>query len=283
METLWTLEWKLQPQMRVAAFSAERYVIAVKAEKYATKIFQILFGKDGSIFITTPYLNNLPGRVGILNVAANTEFPTDIKFGENCPVTSHLVKYSHHPSGRSHFSLTGKVRSDVGKQSTPLHLVNGHLFTLMIQGMRRLSPLKEGEKSNRKRGIVPFSLFDNATDSVKFIGHLYAHSELSRIIHGDSKSPWNIALSSKGERRQGILLATPFKHRNQPHYLQLTMENIPTINEKSEVFLSFLGGFDERSRAFDHSMSTSCLLSLYPQSGDIADLAREFGTIDISG
>jgi hypothetical protein len=53
-------------------------------------------------------------------------------------VTSHLVKYSHHPDGRAHFSQDGKILTAIKRQSIALDRQNGHMFTLYIQGLHAL-------------------------------------------------------------------------------------------------------------------------------------------------
>lgn len=101
------------------AYKAERFVIAVQNSGIRKKIFQINFKpKDGSVFVEVPYANLGSGRVSVIECPPGS--PDSLSFGESASVTSHSVKYSHHPDGEAHFSLDGKVFTRVRKKAVPL-------------------------------------------------------------------------------------------------------------------------------------------------------------------
>lgn len=101
--------------------SAERYVVVAETDCGHRKIFQILFSKkDGSLFVTFPYLKGCSARVGTLVMPKGVGYHEQFHVGKDFPVSAHLVKYSHHPSGQAHFSLTGKVRTTIKKDSMRL-------------------------------------------------------------------------------------------------------------------------------------------------------------------
>lgn len=252
------------------AYNARRYVIAVRGADYASKLFQIAFGKDGSLFVTLPYLKGFPGRLGVVNVPADHVDGASISFGNEAPVTSHLVKLSHHPSGTAHFSQDGKIHSSVRKEGMPLSSTNCHVFTVMIQGMQFFEQLSSKDRATEDRGIVPFGT-SKAPDAVKLVGYMYSRAELARRT-GNMTSPWVPCILPSGERRLGICLRTPFEYEGQPYFLVLTYTEIPTIVQGETVHLSLMGGFDDAA--------TSFLLCFYPERGDFAELESKVGCVD---
>lgn len=264
---------------RVVVYDADSYVIACRTPTYSTKLFQIRFGADGSLFVTLPYYRGVPGRLGLINIPSTLTFPANLTIGENCPVTSHDVKYSHHPSGRAHFSQTGKVLSKVGKDAVRLGAANGHIFSVMAQGLSHFKKQNPAEKATKKRGIVAFGV-DGEPEAVKFVAHLYPHSECARRFHFPNDLPWML-IQSADFKGIGILLKTPYREKDESFNLLLTMAEIPRVTQDSEVFLSVLGGFDEPSHARDLARDTSFLICMYPENGNFEQLVDKFGTVDL--
>jgi hypothetical protein len=64
----------------------------------------VFFGKDGDLFVTFPYFRHREGILSICRLQANGENQTTVNLEQGGKVTSHRVKYSHHLSGRAHFS-----------------------------------------------------------------------------------------------------------------------------------------------------------------------------------
>lgn len=268
--------------LTVRAYGAERYVIACKSPGGSSKIFQIAFAKsDSSLFVTFPYLRDEPGRVGLVHLPVGKTYPTDLTVGHDFPVTSHAVKYSHHPSGRAHFSLSGKVRASIGKDAVPLSGAEGHIFTIQAQGMHRFDPLLASDVGNRKRGVIPFGFAQDLPAATKFTAFLYSEAECRRrFVQAGNESPWFLAKVPDGTSRLGILLATPFSHEGQRHFLMLTVEERSAFCAEQEVWLSLMGGFDPPDRATDHDQPTSFLMCIYPASDTFEALVRQVGTID---
>jgi hypothetical protein len=268
--------------MRINAYTAERYVIACKSASIGVKLFQIAFAKsDASMFVTFPYYSDGLGRLGIVKLNPSMTYPTDLTVGESFPVTAHNVKYTHHPSGQAHFSLSGKVRTIIKKTSTKLQNSSGHIFTILIQGIEFFETLKSTDQGKLKRGVVPFSLNINSTKAVKFVAHWYSQSELAKRGNFSDNSPWFKSITPNGETSIAIALTTPYVHNEEPYFLLLSFYEIARITEDQEVFFSFLGGFDLPDVVFDHSVESSLLMCIYPAYGDFEQLAREFGSIDL--
>jgi len=209
-------------------------------------------------------------------------FPANVSVGHNFPVTSHSVKYSHHPGSRAHFSLTGKVRASIGKSAVPLDGACGHLFTVMVQGLEHFQAVGVGDVGNAKRGVVPFGFDGPLPVAAKFSAFLYSASECARRIRSSTATPWLRAISPDGQSRVGVVLATPYEHGGQRYFLLLTVDAQPLICAEQSVWLSLLGGFDLPEQALDHAQPTSFLMCIYPASDSFDVLAKRFGTIDLA-
>ncbi len=91
----------------VAAVRSEHVVCVVKASELRAKAFQIGFDKDGSLFIHFPYFQHRTGILSSSEIPATGGRKADVNLEHGGKVTSHRVKYSHHPDGRAHFSQDG--------------------------------------------------------------------------------------------------------------------------------------------------------------------------------
>lgn len=264
--------------------SAKRYVIAAKVGAEGHKLFQIIASaRDGSLYLAFPYYERARGVLGEVTLKPKLAFPADITIGETLYGTSHVVKYAHHASGRSHFSLTGKAAPLVKKQSVPLSEASGHVFTLKVQGISRFKPLEADRPSTPKRKVIPFAFAaDNAPVALKFVGFWYSERELaSRLISSNGQSPWYATQHPDGRRRMGIALATTFKSRGVPGYVFLTAEPVPQIAPGKEVSLQCLGGFDPVRLVHDHKVGSSFLLFMYPEPEGPDGIAGAMGTVDV--
>jgi hypothetical protein len=124
----------------VDAIRSSRIVAVINTSQLRVKAFQIIFSEDGSFFINFPYFRHRIGLLCASALPADGKRQTDINLEQGGKVASHLVKYSHHPDGRAHFSQTGKIITAVKRQSIPLDAQNGHIFTLHIQGLAAFDP-----------------------------------------------------------------------------------------------------------------------------------------------
>jgi hypothetical protein len=126
----------------VAAVRSQRVVCVVKVSELRAKAFQIGFDKDGSLFIHFPYFQHRTGILSSSEIPATGERKADVNIEHGGKVTSHRVKYSHHPDGRAHFSQDGRIFTVIKRQSISLDTQNGHMFTLYIQGLYALEVAK---------------------------------------------------------------------------------------------------------------------------------------------
>lgn len=264
---------------KLGALKADRYVITIRTATYVSKLFQIQFGKDGSMYVAMPYLENARGRVGEVKILANTN---TAELGANAPLTSHGVKYAHHPGGEAHFSLTGKVRTDIRKQSVKLHEVNGHLFSISFHGMSRFEPQPPDEISTSKRAIVEFEVTDDEPESIVFMAHYYSRSVLAKRFLILLGNPW-LAVGAQDAVYPGVVLATPYWHNGEDHFLQLTLlhssdRKLPQVDAGT----LFMGGFDIAAHQQDRTRDRSLLMCIYPETGNLQEILDACGTIDLA-
>lgn len=264
----------------VKAYRADRVVIAVQNGSMRKKILQINFkSKDGSVFVSVPYAKLGAGRVGIVEHPPGD--PDSLRFGENAPVTSHSVKYSHHPDGEAHFSLDGKVFTRIRRKAVPLTAAEGHIFTVMVQGLARFEDLSDKDVATPKRGIVPMPVREGPIEALKFVGHLYSATHFAkRLLLPQMDSPFIPLMTPDGRRLVGIVLATRLRQSNLQYLLIVSVEPIDTISKYSDLYVSLMGGFDPPDVALDHSRPLGFLMMMYPEVRDSEELRNAVGSID---
>jgi hypothetical protein len=121
--------------VQIECFRSESVIVRTKKGSDVRKMFSISFSKaDGSLFVSFPYFESSKGLVSIATIpAGQTGGPVDLRLQGKC--SSHNVKYAHHLDGEAHFSQTGKIVTQVRRQSVPLRSNKGHIFTLLVQGL----------------------------------------------------------------------------------------------------------------------------------------------------
>jgi hypothetical protein len=266
--------------IELRAYAADRVVIGVRNERMHKKIFQINFKpKDGSIFVSVPYANLGMGRVGVVECPPGN--PESLLFGNKAPVTAHSVKYTHHPDGEAHFSLDGKIFTQVRRKAVPLSAAGGHLFTVMIQGLHLFEELSQTDIATPKRGIVSMPVPEGQIEALKFVGHLYSSMHFAEKLQiPKMDSAFIPLLQPDGRRLVGVVLATKLKQKDQQYLLVVSVEQIKTIASHTDLFVSLIGGFDHPDIAFDHSQPMSFLMMMYPELGDMSALLKSVSSID---
>jgi hypothetical protein len=137
----------------IDAIRSERIVCVVKDVDLRVKALQIVFGADGSLFITFPYFRHRTGILSSSSIPATGTRESQVNLEHGAKVTSHLVKYSHYTDGRAHFSQTGKIVTAIKRQSIALDKQHGHMFSLLIQGLNALDaahPTKDSITSTER-------------------------------------------------------------------------------------------------------------------------------------
>src|SRR4030067_1638089 len=125
------LTWK---SAEIKRYQAKKFIFLIQVNGNRYKVLQIIFGNDGSLYVSFPYFDD---NHGIISIGTLSEISpkTNVNLESMGKVTSNKVKYSHHPSGDVQFSQTGKVKTAIKKKSLPLTDTEGHIFSLSIQGL----------------------------------------------------------------------------------------------------------------------------------------------------
>ena len=262
--------------------AAKRYVVSVDTGVGVRRLLQILCtAKDGSIYVAFPYARLAPGVVGVAQIPVAPNVPRSVKVGHKFPATVHVVKFAHHTSGRAHFSLDGKVNTTVFRAAVPLSQVNGHLFSMMIQGFQSFEVSDPSAPVKKGRSEVILSLSDSRLPAVKIVANLYREDRL----------PWGslqclaggvgfAVRMPDGKVLPGMLLQTALAADNKKWYLLVIAESIPLVNHQGPAFMVFLGGFDHAQVAFDHARPLEYLTFFYPHRGSMEDAVAQAGSID---
>jgi hypothetical protein len=240
----------------------------------AHKVLKVQFQKDGSIFAFIPQFARSDGIVARVQLASGLSYPTSIQLPEFGKVTTHIVKFSHHPDGRAHFSQDGKVLTAVKRHAAPLSTQKGHLFTLQVEP---LSALPRPRASDRT-----FTLTVNfVPDTPRALKVVAIRQPASNVrVHGNfdgSSTP--VVMEIDGELRQCFVIAPPEGHEFDSHTLILAVTEAPFVSTNSDPSLIFLGGFDDTVVSLDHSKDTEFLAAAYPCS-DVTELGCRIGSID---
>jgi hypothetical protein len=262
----------------VMPIRSERVVCVVNVREFRAKAFQVGFDIDGTLYVHFPYFQH---RIGILSsseIPATGERNADVNLEDGGKVTSHRVKYSHHPDGRAHFSQDGKIFTAIKRQSIPLNTQNGHMFSLCIQGLHALDTAKtprDDEGNSVARSVIDFHI-EPIPEAVKFVGRWF---DMSKLLVSDPNAtigPRQTAVDPDGVRFDTVLVASPYA--DAKHVLVITCVAIPRLGPDPEIFL-FHGGFDARETMTDPTKQAGFLAFLYPLS-EAAKVRERLGSVD---
>jgi hypothetical protein len=253
-----------EPRELVALQSATHTVtITCKGVRY--KLFKIFFGRRGDIYINFPYYKNPNGLVGqaILKPEATT-----VTLDPDCSkVTSHLVKFAHHIDGETHFSQDGKVRTEIRKKALPLDKLDGHLFTVALQGVEgfeKADIVKYDHKFSTKKCVVNFDVNILEFEALKFVAMWNPFDSVVSAISKDNKEkrigPKFVRKSKDGTLFQGFMISPEPRNPFNGYMLSLGLTAIPKLNKTEETSLSFIGGFDQNIVNSDPSKDYSFLV-----------------------
>lgn len=236
------------------------------------RVAKVKFACDGSIYVMFPGFPKQSGLVGQLRIPPGPNPPLTLSLADSGRVTSHLVKYSHHPDGRAHFSQDGKVVTEIKRQAVPLALQHAHLFTVQLQGLNAGAP----PRSNDKSFFLNFNL-EGEFKGLKIVCWRYPLRLLVPIArHTPYDTPKGIVLSD-GRILGGLFAAPPEGFAFDDYVLFFSPDE--WVNEQEDPCLIFLGGFDPLNQALNQSNETQFLAFLYPCSDPMA-LQHKLGTID---
>src|SRR3954463_1182243 len=128
---------------RLRFITHPKAVVTVETSQGIYQICHLMFAKDGSIFVQFPYFKHTTGLVSKISFEPTLISPTRFDLKDGGKVSSHLVKYSHHPDGRVHFSQDGKVRTEIQRTSFRLDGPIGRIFQMSaydLRGFKTITP-----------------------------------------------------------------------------------------------------------------------------------------------
>ncbi len=267
----------------VNRFQSKKFVFTVQRGIKRHKIFQIVFGKsDGSLYVTFPYFQN---QKGILSTGTIPRFleKGNVNLQEKGKVTSHLVKYAHHPDGQVHFSQDGKIRTSVKRQSLPLKSAEGHLFTINLQDLSSFDTdsVADDRPPKKSRTTLNFK-FHEDTPAIKFVARWYKpETFLNRSKIKSKKIGPTIQTQTPGGNIQNAFMIGPLSGWPLDDFvLLINCEGIPALGKKKEPLMLFIGGFDPPSNLKELDKPFSFLCASYPVS-NYETLVDQIGSTDL--
>lgn len=277
-------ESKVRGARRVSALlCGSKAVLAVGDYPYYRQLCLVVFGKDGSMYISTPYFGAGAGTV--TSAAVGDGPPHQISFAPGGRVTSHLVKFSHHPDGEVHFSQDSKVRTEIKRRSFNLVASIGEVLQLHIY---------------HPAGFEAIDLVRQKTDRVYLLNVFKGDLPSAIVVRGEWRRKRDIAANTEPRggivppittvihRRTGVdsvvtLLGQPEGWPLRDHVLMLSCYPTTPLDNITDKTMILLGGWDPADVAppGQHAKQTGCLAWLYPQKNAEAAAAR-LGTIDLA-
>jgi len=244
------------------------------------QLCQVGYGADGSIRVAWPYVAVKEGIVSEVMMPGDGQ-PHRIKLQERGRFTSQLVKFSHHVSGRAHFSLTGKVQSDVGRQSFRLDGPIGRVFELTItfpEAFKPLPRLKRDRLYVNFTGKVPFP------DALQIRGEWRRKSETVTSAHSRAGSvgPATMRLHKPtGEVAPVAFLSPPLECAVKDHMLLITCHPVELPGGADKPGIIFMGAFDQHEGPAPSVTTARFLTAMFPTSST-EEVRSAVGTIDLS-
>jgi hypothetical protein len=122
------------------------------------KALQIVFGADGSLFITFPYVRHRTGILSSSLIPATGTRESKVNPEDGGKVTSHLVKTFTSRGRPCAFFPDRKIATAIKRQSIALDKQHGHMFSLLIQGLNAFDaahPSKDSITSTERAIVDP--------------------------------------------------------------------------------------------------------------------------------
>ncbi|MEN9561091.1 MAG: hypothetical protein RIQ56_364 [Candidatus Parcubacteria bacterium] len=273
--------------MPVHAIQSQRYVVTILRAGKIRKIFQLSFGSDGSVYVHFPYHADSSGIATTITLDPSLTYPANgISLTKQGKVTSHKIKFSHHPDGRAHFSQTGKIFTRIKRQATPLGEIDGHLFTIMFQNLNWFEEGK-GDKDKHhqspERSVIEFVMDDMPDAAYKFVALWRPFSSFVKDIqpsHPTAKAIGPHIVRRKGPNPSAGFLLNPLEgNPAQGYVLVLAIESVPILDKEHDSTIVFIGGFDPVNVVNNKQVPSSFLALMYP-SVNPGELVKTIGTID---
>jgi hypothetical protein len=269
----------LGEHMNISVFRNDKFIIAVETPAGKFKLFQILCGRDGSIFVPFPYYKHSSAQLSEETMEGGRKFPSDLSV--TGPLTMHRVKYTHHVDGEAHFSQDGKILTKIRRRANSLPSHGGHIFTVQLQGLDDFQRVKDSDLTKKDRVVVCMRLDADPT-SLKLVAHLYQVSELAQRMWSPADcGPW-IRVVRDQRIYAAAILAVGDNASPMSRLLMLSFEVVPSVFPNQPSGFSFIGAFDAPETALDHTKDTSFLVLISP-AANLPEATQRFGAVDLPG
>jgi hypothetical protein len=265
------------------AASHSTVVVGNSLTGQVSKLCQITFNKNGSVFAQFTYFGQATGVVAayVLTPGQTTH---KVLLAESGLLASVPVKYSHPPSGNAHFSQDGRVVSKIRRQSFELAASEGHLFELHAWYLHAFEQIKPGEEKLR-RLYLPW-LFNGPFPEGVALAVEWRRKTGLRSLKPTAAASWGPLVElprwTDGQLFKAMLVGQPAGYALQDHVLVINVGAIPKPPSLDRPSTVFFGGWDEHEQSKNPAVGTGYLTFLYP-AGSADDLKQAGRTVDWEG
>jgi hypothetical protein len=249
-------------RLRYVAAGTTTIVAATSLGRF--KLFKLMFGSDGSIYIPFPYLETKRGLLSEVDPASEPDAKTlDLRRGG--VVVEYDAKFSHHTSGIARFSKSGEQAILPRRRSFPLTGPNGLVFDFRLFWLRGFEIIDRRAAS--KDLLIELS-FDNHPTSLRVWGEWRTKADILASTVGTSASvgPRSLAVRRVDRARVPfIFLGQPRGFPLQDHVLMISATEIPHADGANTPTAIFMGGWDVHDGA--GPATPKMLVFLYPFAG----------------
>jgi hypothetical protein len=237
--------------------------------------------KTGAIYAQFTYFSGKRGVVLKARCPIDEHGKSRIEFSDRGLVSSALVKYSHPPDGRAHFSQDGQVETKVWADAMPLNGPQGHLFEIHAYDLTAFEPLWAG-KERKSRVYLPFATVDSPRAALVVVEWRRKDGlEEFAKSRGKVLGPIDeVPRLRDGQMFTGALWAPPAECPLQDHVLLVAVHIIDYKDVIKDPMLLLLGGWTHPPQSLRAGTTAEFLAFKYPVADD-AEFARHLGTIDL--
>lgn len=265
-------------------FRGERATVLICSQSLGgcRQLCQITFNKKtGAIYAQFTYFSGKRGVVVKAQCLVAADGTSRIEFAERGLVSSTLVKYSHPPNGRAHFSQDGKVVTKVWADSLPLDGPEGNLFEIHAYHLDAFAPLVAGEEK-KGRVYLPFATVESPS-GVSVVAEWRRKREL--VAHarrlGRPLGPIDdIPRRRDGQLFKAALWGPPESCALKEHVLCVSVTILQPVVAIKEPTLLLLGGWTYPAEPIVPGKTVELLAFSYPVAEDAA-FAKQLGSIDL--
>jgi hypothetical protein len=242
-------------------FGADNYTLGFSYENCVYQVLKLVFGKDGSIYISNPYYekaNRLISSIALEGTGSQTQHG---KYEHIGGALDDLIKTSLHTSGHSHTEKIAAGQKFVRKRGPSLREFTGHLFTIQLKGIQYFTPVAETSFVSKKRK-EKINLRLNFIDGLKYkiVGMLSLKKAYLDAIPklGTAKlGPVFHQTNPQGLQETNILISPSISDVFQEKVLVLQITETPEFSTPRASTWMLYTGFDHPNIVTDLSKSTS--------------------------